>query len=397
MIDVLTRPIIDLLGAFGSGEIPTGGPADVIRSSSSALDAVERIGVNAVAELAGSWSGPAAVAAIELAGSAHTSAVALADHGNEIATVVDRACEKVQTGIVELNGIVHSFVSIALAAAPALVTPAGQSMVIAAAIEHLERALAVVARVRAELAVHAAEVGRYLAPPSVPAPAGTEASTGPAAAPPVTPAPTAPANSDPAGQFVRNFAQSVSAPPSSMTPSSMTPDGASNLLSSPNATTSPTATMPNQGPAMYSGATPREPTDVGAKGTGVEVALPDGSVVTAPNEQAAGAVRNALSQQGTPYVWGGTEPGRGLDCSGLTQWAYAEQGVELPRLAQEQGIGTPVAQDEVMPGDLAIWDGHVAMVIGNGQFVEAGDPVQVSDIRTTNSGMGFKGFYRPTE
>lgn len=391
MIDVLTRPIIDLLGAFGSGEIPTGGPADVIRSSSSALDTVERIGVNAVAELAGSWSGPAAVAAIELAGSAHTSAIALADHGNEIATVVDRACEKVQAGIVELNGIVQSFVSIALAAAPALVTPAGQSMVIAAAIEHLERALAVVARVRAELAVHAAEVGQYLAPPSVPAPAGTEASTRPAAAPPVQAAPTAPTNSDPAGQFVRNFAQSVSAPPS------MTPDSASNLLSSPNATTSPTATMPNQGPAMYSGATPREPSDVGAKGTGVEVALPDGSVVTAPNEQAAGAVRNALSQQGTPYVWGGTEPGRGLDCSGLTQWAYAEQGVELPRLAQEQDIGTPVTRDEVMPGDLAIWDGHVAMVIGNGQFVEAGDPVQVSDIRTTNSGMGFKGFYRPTE
>lgn len=392
MIDVLTRPIIDLLGAFGSGEIPTGGPADVIRSSSSALDAVERIGVNAVAELAGSWSGPAAVAAIELAGAAHTSAIALADHGNEIATVVDRACEKVQAGIVELNGIVQSFVSIALAAAPVLFTPAGQSMVIAAAIEHLERALAVVARVRAELAVHAAEVGRYLAPPSIPAPAGTEASTRPAAAPPVGAAPTAPANSDPAGQFVRNFAQSVSAPPSSMTP-----DSASNLLSSPNPTTSPTATMPNQGPAMYSGTTPREPSDVGAKGTGVEVALPDGSVVTAPNEQAAGAVRNALSQQGTPYVWGGTEPGRGLDCSGLTQWAYAEQGVELPRLAQEQDIGTPVTQDQVMPGDLAIWDGHVAMVIGNGQFVEAGDPVQVSDIRTTNSGMGFKGFYRPTE
>lgn len=50
-----------------------------------------------------------------------------------------------------------------------------------------------------------------------------------------------------------------------------------------------------------------------------------------------------------------------------------------------------------MPGDLAVWDGHVAMVIGNGQLVEAVDPVQVGEIRTTNSGMGFKGFYRPTE
>ncbi|MGK2243344.1 MAG: cell wall-associated NlpC family hydrolase [Rhodococcus sp. (in: high G+C Gram-positive bacteria)] len=51
----------------------------------------------------------------------------------------------------------------------------------------------------------------------------------------------------------------------------------------------------------------------------------------------------------------------------------------------------------MMPGDLAVWDGHVAMVIGNGQMVEAGDPVEISAIRTTNSGMGFHGFYRPTE
>jgi hypothetical protein len=43
-----------------------------------------------------------------------------------------------------------------------------------------------------------------------------------------------------------------------------------------------------------------------------------------------------------------------------------------------------------------VWDGHVAMVIGNGQLVEAGNPVQVGDIRTTNSGMAFMGFYRPT-
>lgn len=130
--------------------------------------------------------------------------------------------------------------------------------------------------------------------------------------------------------------------------------------------------------------------------TGTEVVLPDGSVSVAPNETAATAVRRALDQQGTPYVWGGTSPGRGLDCSALTQYAYAEAGVELPRLAQEQDVGQRVDAGSVLPGDLAVWDGHVAMVVGNGLMIEAGDPVAVSPIRTTNSGMAFEGFYRPT-
>lgn len=129
---------------------------------------------------------------------------------------------------------------------------------------------------------------------------------------------------------------------------------------------------------------------------GVEVVLPDGSVSRAPNETAAAAVRHALSQQGTPYVWGGTSPGAGLDCSGLTQYAYGQAGVELPRLAQEQDVGARVDPAAVLPGDLAVWDGHVAMVVGNGMMIEAGDPVSVTPIRTTNGSMAFHGFFRPT-
>jgi peptidoglycan DL-endopeptidase CwlO len=49
-----------------------------------------------------------------------------------------------------------------------------------------------------------------------------------------------------------------------------------------------------------------------------------------------------------------------------------------------------------VPGDLAVWDGHVAMIVGNGAMVEAGDPVQLSPIRTTNLNQGFQGFFRPT-
>ena len=115
------------------------------------------------------------------------------------------------------------------------------------------------------------------------------------------------------------------------------------------------------------------------------------------NETAAKAVRAALGQLGVPYVWGGTAPGVGLDCSGLTQYAYGEAGLDIPRTSREQDIGAEVpSADQLLPGDLICWEGHVAMYIGNGQMVEAGDPVQVSPLRTENSGMPFVGFYRPT-
>ncbi|WP_377768799.1 C40 family peptidase [Corynebacterium mendelii] len=107
------------------------------------------------------------------------------------------------------------------------------------------------------------------------------------------------------------------------------------------------------------------------------------------------AVDYALSLTGLPYVWGGTDPRTGVDCSGLTQLAWRHAGVELPRLAADQARGRQVGFDQLIPGDLLVWSGHVAMYTGNGMLVEAGNPVQSSPVRTTNLGMEFLGCWRP--
>lgn len=127
----------------------------------------------------------------------------------------------------------------------------------------------------------------------------------------------------------------------------------------------------------------------------LDITLPDGTVTRAPNEVAARAIRAALTQLGVPYVWGGTTPGVGLDCSGLTQWSYEQAGLEIGRTTWDQDNNPQVDPTMALPGDLIMWDGHVAMFLGNGMMIEAGDPVSITPVRTENAGMAFEGVFRP--
>ncbi|MER5215940.1 NlpC/P60 family protein [Streptomyces sp. NPDC002838] len=104
------------------------------------------------------------------------------------------------------------------------------------------------------------------------------------------------------------------------------------------------------------------------------------------SERAAAAVAAAQSALGRPYVWGANGP-YGFDCSGLTQWAYAQAGVALPRTSQAQRYaGRQVPLSEAQPGDLVTYRSdasHVGMYAGNGQVIHApypGAPVRYDPV-----------------
>lgn len=115
------------------------------------------------------------------------------------------------------------------------------------------------------------------------------------------------------------------------------------------------------------------------------------------------AVRAALAQAGTPYLWGGAEPG-GFDCSGLVQYAYAAAGLALPRVAQDQydaglalpGTATLVAGDLLFFGSGPAAVSHVGIYLGDGRMVDAphtGALVRVEPVDLT--GPSYLGATRP--
>ena len=86
----------------------------------------------------------------------------------------------------------------------------------------------------------------------------------------------------------------------------------------------------------------------------------------------------AYQFEGYPYVWGGSSPSTGFDCSGFVQYVYAHFGINLPRTTFEQvNCGTPVSLNNIKPGDLVFEFGssegpnHVGIFIGNGQMIDA--------------------------
>lgn len=107
-----------------------------------------------------------------------------------------------------------------------------------------------------------------------------------------------------------------------------------------------------------------------------------GSTGGVTGDQIAAAAQKYV---GVPYVWGGTNPATGMDCSGFVQRVYQDLGISLPRVVHDQMTqGTPVASlAEAKPGDLLIDFGgeHVAIYLGNGKAIDAPEPGKTIQVR----------------
>lgn len=114
------------------------------------------------------------------------------------------------------------------------------------------------------------------------------------------------------------------------------------------------------------------------------------------SSKAASVVALAKEQVGKPYVWGATGPDK-FDCSGLVQYVYQHAaGINLPRTTYDQvKVGQTVPLDKLQAGDLVFWGSetapyHVAIYIGNNQYVNSATPDQGMILQNMSS------YYYPT-
>ena len=114
------------------------------------------------------------------------------------------------------------------------------------------------------------------------------------------------------------------------------------------------------------------------------------------SSKAASVVALAKEQVGKPYVWGATGPDK-FDCSGLVQYVYQHAaGINLPRTTYDQvKVGQTVPLDQLQAGDLVFWGSetapyHVAIYIGNNQYVNSATPDQGTILQNMSS------YYTPT-
>ncbi len=96
---------------------------------------------------------------------------------------------------------------------------------------------------------------------------------------------------------------------------------------------------------------------------------------------------NAKKYLGLPYLYGGTSPSTGFDCSGFTQYVFAKAGISIPRVSYEQAAaGKAVPSSQLRPGDLVAFYSpvsHVGIYLGDGTFIHSpktGDVIKITKL-----------------
>ena len=151
-------------------------------------------------------------------------------------------------------------------------------------------------------------------------------------------------------------------------------------------------------PYLFKGGLPPGGSD-GSGAPGIDYQVPAEALT---NSEFAAIYKEAQKYVGTPYVWGGSTPETGFDCSGYVCWVYNQNGYNVGRTTAN-GLWNKsqhISEAEAKPGDLVFFEGtydtpgksHVGIYLGNGMMVSAGDPIKYANIHSSYWQKYLSGF-----
>ena len=153
-------------------------------------------------------------------------------------------------------------------------------------------------------------------------------------------------------------------------------------------------------PYLFNGGLPPGGSD-GSGTPGIDYQVPAEALT---DEEFAAIYKEAQKYVGTPYVWGGSTPETGFDCSGYVCWVYNQNGYDVGRTTAN-GLWNKsqhISEAEAKPGDLVFFKGsydtpgmsHTGIYLGNGMMVSAGDPIKYANIHSSYWQKYLSGFGR---
>ena len=153
-------------------------------------------------------------------------------------------------------------------------------------------------------------------------------------------------------------------------------------------------------PYLFYGGLPPGGSD-GSGTPGIDYQVPAEALT---DSEFAAIYKEAQKYVGTPYVWGGSTPETGFDCSGYVCWVYNQNGYDVGRTTAN-GLwqkSQHISEAEAKPGDLVFFKGtydtpgmsHTGIYLGNGMMVSAGDPIKYANIHSSYWEKHLAGFGR---